>query len=307
MMKKRTRILLSVFSVLVLLVFVTASPRARSNPNPTSPVLFEIKGQIRWKKALGLIPIGPGKILASNSACSPFFIVVYEYNKNFDSSDLSKIIAHSSRSTSQPTEQEEYYVCDYSIQVPPDKSMFVRAGMGDVDLLPKMSREPYYLTDPWIRGTNSRPPAGWERGFRTLPEGSNNYLEFPRFEMVYVHSPDASSTSEKGPSPLLPALNFAGAWRAKFGESSLELILQQSGKQVTGELRGFAYRVVVREGRVVGNTLRFQIRRVDPTKVLGNPNFEEPMGTGELVMGEGGKSFTGTLLGTATSGTLLGR
>lgn len=318
-MKTMMQTLLMVLSVLLLLVFVTASARARSNPNPTPPVPFEVKGQIRWKKDMGLIPIGPGKILASNSACSPFFIVAYEYNASF--SGGSRILAYSSRSTSQPTEQEEYYVCDYSIQVPPDKSMFVRAGVGDVDLLPKtlersqdplMSGQPYYLTDRWIGGTNSRPPAGWERGFTQRPTGSTKYLEFVLFEMLYFRShsdPTASSTSEKGPSPLLSrASSFAGVWHAKLGEAALELILQQTGKQVTGQVKMNSADIgVIRAGIVVGNTLRFTIVRAG--KALGNGTNlpDEYVGTGELVMDAGGTSFTGNVLGTVTSGTFVGR
>lgn len=315
-MEKTTQNLVLVLSVLLLLVFVTASARARSNPNPTPPVPFEVKGQIRWKKDMGLIPIGPGKILASNSACSPFFIVAYEYNASF--SGGSEIIAYSSRSTSQPTEQEEYYVCNYSIQVPSNKSMFVRAGMGDVDLLPKtlersqdplMSGQPYFLTDRWIGGTNSRPPAGWERGFTERPTGVTKYLEFVLFEMVYFRShsdPNASSTSEKGPSPLLSrASSFAGAWHAKLGDATLELILQQAGKQVTGQVKLNSADVgIIRDGTVVGNKLRFKIVRVGGTPGVRNEEF---VGTGELVMDASGTSFTGNVLGTATSGTFIGR
>jgi len=53
-MKKRT-------TQTLLLVSVTASARARSTPNPAPPVPGEIIGQIRWKKDMGLIPIGPGE------------------------------------------------------------------------------------------------------------------------------------------------------------------------------------------------------------------------------------------------------
>ena len=305
MMKKTIQTLLLVLSV-VISVFVTVSARARSNPKPAPWAPVEIHAQIRWKKAMGLIPIGPGKILASNSACSPFFVVAYEYNKNFDSRDLSKVIAYSSRSTSQPTEQEEYYVCDYSIEVPADKSMFARAGIGDADLLPKMSRQSYYVTDPWIGGTNSRPPAGWERGLVERPkwEGSR-YLDPAVFEMIYVQS-DPSSTSEIGSSPLLRRpLNFAGAWQGKLGDGALELILQQAGNQVTGQVKvNSAVIGVIREGTVVANTLRFKIVRGGRTFGVRTDEF---VGTGELVLDEGGQSFTGTVLGAVTSGTLLSR
>jgi hypothetical protein len=100
------------------------------------------------------------------------------------------------------------------------------------------------------------------------------------------------------------APNFAGAWRAKLGEAVWELILQQRGDQVTGQVNINSANLVIREGIVVDNTLRFKIMRVVPIR-LNSP--VEYVGLGELVMERGGKSFTGTVLGTATSGTLLAR
>lgn len=313
-MKQITRTLPLVFIVLLLPIFVTARPLARKNPNPLPPQTWEIKGQIRWKKSMGLIPIGPGKILASNAACSPFIIVAYEYNASF--SGGSKINAYSSRSTSQPTEQGDYYVCDYSLQVTQNKSMFVRAAMGDVDLLPKtlehsqdplMSGQPYYLTDRWIGGTDPRPPAGWERGFVDRPSGGTRYLERVLFEMVYLRStsdPNASSTSDYGPSPLLRT-RFAGAWQGTWGGAFMMLILQQTGDRVTGQLNvNSADFGIITDGIIDGNRLSFKVQRKVPNR-LNRPY--EYVGTGELVMGADGKTFTGTVLGAATSGTLAGR
>jgi hypothetical protein len=191
--------------------------------------------------------------------------------------------------------------------------------MGDVDLLPKtlegsqdrlMPRQPYYLTDPWIGGTNSRPPAGWERGFDQRPTASNRYLEFVLWEMFYFKSdsdPNPSSTSEKGPSPLLSrASSFAGAWRGKFGDGGFELVLHQSGAQVTGQVNINSVIYVVREGRADGNTLRFKIVR--PGRALPNAYLpDEVLGTGELAMDRGGKSFTGKILNADVTGTLIAR
>jgi hypothetical protein len=262
---------------------------------------------------MGLIPIGPGKILASNSACSPFYIVAYEYNSTF--SGGSKILNYSSRSTSQPTEQEGFYVCNYTVQVPLSKSMFVRVGMGDVDLLPNtlersqdpLPSQPYYLTDPWIGGTNSRPPAGWERRFVERPSGSTNYLERVLFEMVYrqgLSDPNPSSTSEKGTSPILRrATQFAGAWQAKFGGGLLTMIFQQTSDRVTGQLNANSADFgVIWDGKVVDNTLRFTVVRNVPTSAAFIT-----VGTGELVMDADGKSFKGAVLGVPISGTFLGR
>jgi hypothetical protein len=103
------------------------------------------------------------------------------------------------------------------------------------------------------------------------------------------------------------APNFAGAWQGKLGESWLELILQQSGDRVTGQFNvNSNHDWFFKDGIVVGNTLRFTIVR---GKTLPNGPYlpDESVGTGELVMEKGGKSFKGTVLGTATSGTLIAR
>jgi hypothetical protein len=103
--------------------------------------------------------------------------------------------------------------------------------------------------------------------------------------------------------------NFAGAWQAKVGESTFLLLLQQSGAQVTGQVRANSSDVgVIREGIVVGNTLRFKIVRAGKAMPNGLNLPDEYVGLGELVLDESGKLFTGHVLGMATSGgTLIGR
>lgn len=102
--------------------------------------------------------------------------------------------------------------------------------------------------------------------------------------------------------------SFAGAWQASFGGSTMVLILQQGGDQVTGQLQvNSANFGVIRGGIVDGNTLRFQIWRA---RIGSPPNAfpDQNVGYGELVMDKGGsRSFKGTILGTSTSGTRLGR
>lgn len=99
--------------------------------------------------------------------------------------------------------------------------------------------------------------------------------------------------------------NFAGVWRAKWGDAAfLELILQQTGPQVTGQLRANSGDVgVITDGIVVGNTLRFKVMRALPGVSLRSSLVYR--GTGELVMDEGGKLFTGQVLGSATSDVTL--
>ncbi|MEP6704332.1 MAG: hypothetical protein ABJB34_05960 [Acidobacteriota bacterium] len=60
---------------------------------------------------------------------------------------------------------------------------------------------------------------------------------------------------------------------------------------------------MIREGIIGGNTLRFRVGR--PDKLPGRP--DQYVGIEELVMDKGSKSFKSTILGSATSGTRIGR
>jgi hypothetical protein len=127
------------------------------------------------------------------------------------------------------------------------------------------------------------------------------------FEGTYSASRNPDDTSG-GTLNGTRAPNFAGAWHAKLGEGALELILQQTGDQVTGQVKvNSADLGVIRQGTIVENTLSFRIVRAGKRLPNGLNLPDEYVGTGELVMDRGGKSFKGTVLGTTTSGTLIGR
>ena len=85
------------------------------------------------------------------------------------------------------------------------------------------------------------------------------------------------------------------------------LIFQQTGDQVAGQLKlNSADFGIIMDGIVDGNTLRFKVMRARTPGDLQNSPYVY-IGTGELVMDEDGKSFKGTVLGAATSATLIGR
>ncbi len=104
------------------------------------------------------------------------------------------------------------------------------------------------------------------------------------------------------------AHSFAGTWQGKWGDAILVLILQQDSSRVTGQLRlsggdlGF-----IRDGDIIGDTLHFHVWRAVSASSLRPNERDDVLGSGELVMERGGKSFTGTILGAATSGTLVRR
>jgi hypothetical protein len=94
---------------------------------------------------------------------------------------------------------------------------------------------------------------------------------------------------------------FQGAWQTGPFPS---IVLQQSGNRVTGQLiPGRPDLGMIKDGVIDGNTLRFTLwRSSSPIKPP-----EQFMGTGELVMEKGSRSFKGTILGTPVTGTRLGR
>jgi len=92
----------------------------------------------------------------------------------------------------------------------------------------------------------------------------------------------------------------------------LELILQQSGNRVTGQFNvNSNHDWIFKDGIVDdNNTLRFTVVRSPLALAQMGKRPESPdqaVGIGELVMDRGSKSFKGTVLGAATSGTLVGR
>jgi len=139
-----------------------------------------------------------------------------------------------------------------------------------------------------------------------LPTAAGDKAPAAAGDKAPVASDDkAPGAGDKALEKVTPP-NFSGAWQANFGGSVLTMILRQTGDQVTGQLNANSIEFgVITEGIVVGNTLSFKIMR--PGKAPNRLNRPyEYVGTGELVMDEGGKSFTGKVLGTATSGTFLG-
>lgn len=100
---------------------------------------------------------------------------------------------------------------------------------------------------------------------------------------------------------------FAGVWQMSGGPyPGTQMLFQDSGSQITGQMiAGNPFQGMIKDGAVDGNTLRFTVYR--PVPVLPGRSAEQYMGFAELVMAPDGKSFKGTILGVAATGTRLGR
>jgi len=158
----------------------SVSPR----PLPTPAPLYSVSGTIRWQKDMGLVPMGQGNSRAAISPCSVFSVVATE-----PSSGKAVVYTDQVSSPFQMSEEGDYYVCSYSLTVPTGRPLYMIATMGGILLLPKEDRSPMYISDPWIGGSRSKPPAGAERGFtgytsvkldRRTPRAVVN------FELLYV-------------------------------------------------------------------------------------------------------------------------
>ncbi len=173
-------------SLLLLCVSVESAVRAQY-PSGVKEMLagskmLKLSGQVRVKKAFGIVPMGPGHKEASVYPCVPFGIAVY------DAGALnSKPLAVYSELMKQGTDTADSYVCKYELMVPANRRIYVVPVMGGTLLLPKEERMPMHITDPWIGGTNPQPRRGWERGFAgrfvTLTRPGGMWLPF---DMTYA-------------------------------------------------------------------------------------------------------------------------
>lgn len=158
----------------------SVSPR----PLPTPAPLYSVSGTIRWQKNMGVVPMGQGSSQAAINPCSIFSVVAEE-----PSTGKAVVYTDQVASPFQMSEDRDYYVCSYSLSLPVNRNLYLIATMGGVLLLPQEDRSPMYISDPWIGGTNSKPPARTERGFTgstSVHVDRRNSRATANFELLYV-------------------------------------------------------------------------------------------------------------------------
>lgn len=156
------------------------SPR----PMPTPQPAYSVSGSIRWKKDMGVVPMGPGNSQAAIYPCSAFSVVATD-----PGSGKAVVYTDQVGSPFQMSEEGDYYVCRYTLSLPVARNLYLIATMGGVLLLPQEDRTPMYISDPWIGGTRSKPPAGAERGFTgytSVRVDRRNSRATANFELLYV-------------------------------------------------------------------------------------------------------------------------
>jgi len=165
---------------------VQPPPPGRVSPTtvPTPQGAYSVSGTIRWKKDMGIVPMGPGNSRASIYPCGVFSIVAVD-----PGSGKAVVYTDQVSSPFQMSEEGDDYVCSYSLKLPVDRNLYLIATMGGILLLPKEDRSPMYISDAWIGGTRSKPPAGAERGFTGytyLKVDRRNSRKVANFELLYV-------------------------------------------------------------------------------------------------------------------------
>ena len=181
MKMKRTHTLLVALSAFLLLGFATTGTLAQESGSVTvvSNKLQTLQGVIRWKKALGTVPLGPGKSQAHPNPCSAFHILVVNDDRE------EKFVAFMTVFTWATPADGEFNICKYKMNVPTNKSLRVYAMFGK---LGDQSDEQwaFYAKRGWIGG-GPEPEPGMARMFIRNPKTVRLGVKgmYLAFEMYY--------------------------------------------------------------------------------------------------------------------------
>jgi hypothetical protein len=189
-MKKIVQTLLLICSSLLLLISITVSASAQRGESGRDRYGrrfdYIVSGTIRWKKDKGVAPMGPGNSQPVVYPCSIFTVAALNSNTN-------KPVAYTDQGNSpfQRADEGDYYVCRYSLKVPENTGLYILATMGGILGLPEEDRNSMFITDAWIGGSRSKPPAGAERSFtghQYVTLAGRRSRAIVNFEMVYAPS-----------------------------------------------------------------------------------------------------------------------
>lgn len=169
---------------IMLAVLGTAYVNGQERAAPEPPTERSLSGQIRWKKSMGVPPKTPGSDVMAENICAQFYVAVTE-----SSASSHEIVAYDNTLVAAKSVEPDYYLCRYEMKVPTNRNLYVRAGMGNVFMLPKPDRQPYHYTDSWIAEDGSRPvpPNGFSRVITPpyRPVVLTKKSTYVGYEMVY--------------------------------------------------------------------------------------------------------------------------
>lgn len=185
--------------VILLLTFMTLEVRAQ-NPQPRSPIESRVKiktssiqGKIRWKKEYGLPSIDGGRTPDKATNCTAIRVkatvqegVPGTFGKTVNVGYIAL--------QNEPTEENGYYVCSYSItdrnnDLPRNRVIAISAFLGPY-ANPGLNRA--LTTGRWYGGSQSQPPLAYQRvvdGGRGVTLTNSAPRATVDFEVIYKPLP----------------------------------------------------------------------------------------------------------------------
>jgi len=165
----------------------TSPPRPIPTPSPTAtPDLFPIwsvNGKLRWKKAMGVVPVSASLESSIDNRCISFYVAISDPRTG------EPILGEHSQMW-KAEDEGEYYVCRYTLKVPQNRQVRIFAGMGGEGLLPKPDPNPLF-SRPWVGGdpSQSQVPQGAFRNFtgsRYVTLDRYKFRDTVDFELIYA-------------------------------------------------------------------------------------------------------------------------
>lgn len=187
MTNKISRGLVQMAGIFIIAVAAFASAHAQTTvrtvgapmPRPTpAPFTQNLTGLVRIPKSFGVVPSSAGSTRPASDPCYEFYVAA------LDPDNGNRVITHNRAEKGR--DDGEFFSCKYTITAPGNKRLYVIAGMGSTTRLPQQTRDPHYITDAWIGGTNNKPRRGYERGFAGKFVTLGNKASYLRFDLYYA-------------------------------------------------------------------------------------------------------------------------
>src|ERR1051325_1922032 len=120
------QVLTQIVGSLLLIGAALWGASAQTKPSqPAAPAggVQTLNGKIRWRKSFGVIPSAPGSRQAHDAPCTIFWVAALDPEKDFKLVWFANLL--------QPgRDTEDYYECKYSMVLPANRRLVIRAGMG---------------------------------------------------------------------------------------------------------------------------------------------------------------------------------
>ena len=219
---------------------------APSQPAAGAGGVQTLTGNIRWRKSFGMIPSPRGSRQAHNNPCSIFWVAALDPENDFK-------LVWFANALEPGRDDPEYYTCNYSIILPANRRLVIKAGMGGnetLTALPKVMWPDYYYRDLWIGEPmenrklllRTGGPYYLVRSFKPAAQEvtlHNVKATFLKFEMIYrefpLGRPPATEEATGGKSgPAAPKLEppFINAGQVVFpvpGDPTGSVVLSWDG------------------------------------------------------------------------------